>query len=175
MSSPRIRRHTEQCSKFNDTDFQLQSSYWDNLSKIWLTKRALKELNCRNKKSNECPPPYRRSRRPLTRSLLTKWAKDQQSTLEIPNSFSADDLEKVERFARQGGPDTSDLRGVFIAGCPYFTEMLIICTSIQNLAILLNTPRCYLQTIRPPQRTKTPLIQSRPRIQAPTLATLSRS
>jgi hypothetical protein len=174
MSDLHTRRYTEQRLQFNHTGSQPPSGYWDNLSKIWLTKRALKELNRRNNKPNEHSPPYRRNRRPFTRSLFAKWAKGQQSASEILYSYSEDDLKEVQRFARQGGPDTSNLRGVFIARCSCFTRMLMIRPRIQNLAILLNTLRCHLRTAYLPRRTKTLPIQQRPRIQALTLATSSK-
>ncbi len=112
-----IHQQPEQQLQLNRPDPQPPSSYWDNLSKIWLTKRALKELNPRNSKPEERPLPYRRIRRPLTRSLLAKRAKDQQSASEILNSFSRDDLEDLKQFAKRGGPNTSDLRGVLITRC----------------------------------------------------------
>ena len=146
MSDPHTHRHTEQHLRLNHTGSQPPLSYWDNLSKIWLTKRALKELNRRNKKPNKHSPPHRQNRRPLTRSLLAKWAEGQKSASEILHSCLENDLKEVKRFARQGGPDTSDLRGVFITRYLYFTRMLIIRSSIRNLTILLNTLRCHLQT-----------------------------
>ncbi|KAF2236504.1 hypothetical protein EV356DRAFT_512731 [Viridothelium virens] len=111
MSDLHILRCTERRSQLNHRDSQPPSSYWDKPSKIWLTKRALKELNRRNNKPNNGPPPYRRFRRPLTRSLLTKWTKGQQSISEILNKYSKDDFEELKRFSKLGGPDTSDLRG----------------------------------------------------------------
>ncbi|KAF2104144.1 hypothetical protein NA57DRAFT_70357 [Rhizodiscina lignyota] len=111
MSDPHMHQHTEQRPQLKYTDSQPPSSYWDNLSKIWLTKCALKELNRRNNKPNKHPPLYRQNRRPLTRSILAKWAKGQQSASEILSGYSRNDLIEVKRFARQGGPGTSDLRG----------------------------------------------------------------
>ncbi|KAL9115158.1 MAG: hypothetical protein Q9227_000952 [Pyrenula ochraceoflavens] len=111
MFATHIHRHTEQCLQLSHTDSQPPSEYWNSLSKIWLTKRALKELNRRNNKPNECPPPHRRTHQPLTRSLLAKRAKGQWSASKILKGFSKDDLEQIKRFSRLGGPDTSDLRG----------------------------------------------------------------
>ncbi|KAH6955694.1 hypothetical protein BKA56DRAFT_234345 [Ilyonectria sp. MPI-CAGE-AT-0026] len=62
--------------------------FWDNLSRVWLTPRALRELARRNKTpSPRCTAPEVYS-----------------TALEV---YSAD----VARFARHGGPDLLDLRG----------------------------------------------------------------
>ncbi|KAF2189960.1 hypothetical protein K469DRAFT_452169, partial [Zopfia rhizophila CBS 207.26] len=63
-------------------------AFWDNLSKIWLTKRALRELDQRNTQAAPSPPrsPHRRARRP-------------------PRI-----LKDIRLFARHGGPNLSDLR-----------------------------------------------------------------
>lgn len=57
--------------------------FYDRLPKIWLTRRALRELNYRN-----------RTRR-----------------IEIPTTHY-ETLPSLSRFARQGGPDLKDIRGV---------------------------------------------------------------
>ncbi|CRG92463.1 hypothetical protein PISL3812_09524 [Talaromyces islandicus] len=62
---------------------QLPAAFWDNLSEVWLTRNALRELDRRNQQS--------------TPSVLS------QAQPSIPLT--------LERFARQGGPDLSDLRG----------------------------------------------------------------
>lgn len=61
--------------------------FWDNLSKIKICRRALKEFDRRAKKTVVFPPPR---------------------TLDIKN----EQLAKLQRFARQGGPNLIDLRGV---------------------------------------------------------------
>jgi hypothetical protein len=70
------------------------SSFWDNLSKIWLTKDALRELDRRNTQSAPTPLhlPRRRANRPIT-----------------PNC-----LAELRQVVAQGLPDISDLRGVCI-------------------------------------------------------------
>lgn len=160
MSDSHIRQHSEQRSPLNCTGSHSQppSSYWGKLSKIWLTKRALKELNRRNIKSNEYSPPYRPFRRSLTRSLLAEWAKGQQSASDILDSYSEKDLEGLKQFSRVGGPDTSDLRGVFITRCSYPTRILIR-ASIQNLLILSIIPPCHRQTTHLLRRKKMLLIR----------------
>ncbi len=68
------------------------AAFWDNLSKIWLTKRALRELDRRNAQFTHSLPrsSHRETHRPVTRSFLTQ----------------------VKLSARDGGPDLSDLRTV---------------------------------------------------------------
>ena len=69
--------------------------YWDTLSKIWLTRGSLRELERRNKGAVPTIP----------------------SSSQISNSttlpvYSKQSWQQVKRFARQGGPDLTDLRGV---------------------------------------------------------------
>lgn len=61
--------------------------FWDNLSKITICRRALKEFDRRAKKPVVLPPP---------------------EALDI----KSEQLAKLQRFARQGGPNLIDLRGV---------------------------------------------------------------
>ncbi|KAF2241886.1 hypothetical protein BU26DRAFT_468666, partial [Trematosphaeria pertusa] len=65
--------------------------YYDSLSRIWLTKGALRELDRRNGQTHQSPlsPPASPS-----------------SLLELDNAHAA----ALRRFARNGGPDLSDLR-----------------------------------------------------------------
>jgi hypothetical protein len=67
----------------------LPPAYWDNLSKIWLTKRALRELDRRNGQFSERSLSLQTCR-PVTRNFLAT----------------------IGPLARDGGPDISDLRGV---------------------------------------------------------------
>ena len=64
-------------------DYSVSPTFWDNLSKVWLTKRALRELDRRNNK------------RPV-------------QTYPTPEICLTD----LARFARRGGPDLGHLRGV---------------------------------------------------------------
>ncbi|GBF64249.1 hypothetical protein TMEN_6938 [Trichophyton mentagrophytes] len=61
-------------------------AYWDTLSKIWLTKDALEELDRRNRAFSSTLAPH-----PLI-------------------SCKPESLSKIKRLSRQGGPDLSDLR-----------------------------------------------------------------
>ncbi|EED11587.1 hypothetical protein TSTA_107780 [Talaromyces stipitatus ATCC 10500] len=69
--------------------FLLPAAFWDNLSKVWLTHNALRELDRRNTQVPTKSLQPTRSSRPVT-----------------PNEVKA-----IQRFARQGGPDLSELRG----------------------------------------------------------------
>jgi hypothetical protein len=71
-------------------------AFWDSLSKVWLTRRALRELDRRNQlKSSACV------RAPAHKPVR-------------PSSNRKD----LQRFARLGGPELGDLRGVRL-NCPY--------------------------------------------------------
>ena len=63
------------------------SSFWDNLSRQWLTRRTLREFNRRTVCSTVPIPPYRTGKENI-------------------------DLAKLKRFARHGGPNLGDIRGV---------------------------------------------------------------
>ena len=63
------------------------SSYWDNLSKLWLTDDALQEFNRRTIRPTIPIPPHRTGKEDI-------------------------DPAKLKRFARHGGPSLSDIRGV---------------------------------------------------------------
>jgi hypothetical protein len=96
------------------------AAFWDNLSKIWLTRSALRELDRRNAQSAPNPPwsSYRRPHRPLTRRGLAEWKKlhqPTQSVIDFPSHNKPRRLKDIQLLARHGGPDLSDLRGVCIA------------------------------------------------------------
>lgn len=73
--------------------------YWDSLSKLWLTRRALRELNRRNKR------PASSARKIVIRSQNLG---GESATLKSCPP-------QLKRFARHGGPDLRDLRGVSLA------------------------------------------------------------
>ncbi|KAI4096025.1 MAG: hypothetical protein LQ344_001259 [Seirophora lacunosa] len=70
---------------------QTIASFWDNLSRLWLTRRALEELGRRIPE----PVSIERPDHPIIDKATKK-------------KFNLADL---QRFARHGGPDLSDLRG----------------------------------------------------------------
>jgi hypothetical protein len=101
------------------------AAFWDNLSKIWLTRRALEEFDRRNTRPilSAHRSPYRRSHKPVTRRAIAEWkAKEEnweptQPAVDFLTRCSARRLEEIQLLARHGGPDLSDLRGVRIARC----------------------------------------------------------
>jgi hypothetical protein len=124
LSSPRKRQRAEQRPSqhlpkkrkvsYPISGFQPPAAFWDNLSKIWLTKRALRELDRRNSQAHSL---YRRLHRPVTRLGLAEWKRTHQppqSAADFLCHCTSTCLKDIERFARHGGPDLSDLRGVRI-------------------------------------------------------------
>ncbi len=92
-------------------------AFWDNLSKVWLTKRALRELDRRNTQavSNLPHPLYRQAHRPIARKSLVESKRNRQFTQYNPDylrSHGPKILKDIKLFARHGGPDLSDLRDV---------------------------------------------------------------
>ena len=63
------------------------SSFWDNLSRQWLTRRALREFDRRTVWPTAPIPPYRTGKENI-------------------------DIGELKRFARHGGPTLGDIRGV---------------------------------------------------------------
>lgn len=87
--------------------------FWDNLSKFWLTKRAIREFDRRNSQ------PSLRARR-VTRNAVGQWREDPNNRHQtehiaaVLRSPSRNFLKNIKAFAKQGGPDLSDLKGVCI-------------------------------------------------------------
>jgi hypothetical protein len=104
------------------TGSQPTSAYWDNLSKIWLTKSALRELSRRNSQPVLSQPPSlsRRSRRPITRIYLAELRSRRviQPASDFLRHCEPEVSKEIKRFARHGGPDLSDLKGVSIRKHP---------------------------------------------------------
>ncbi|KAF2872951.1 hypothetical protein BDV95DRAFT_627773 [Massariosphaeria phaeospora] len=94
--------------------FQTPAAFWDNLSKVWLTKRALRELDRRNSQAPPNPPsPQQRARRPVTRNFLAESKRSHQAaqyTADYLCNCGPKILTDIKLFARHGGPDLSDLR-----------------------------------------------------------------
>jgi len=138
LSNPRKRRRAEEQSpqlngtlqpllkrgKLNRPHSKVRSrtpaAFYDNLSKVWLTKHALRELDRRNAQpapSSLCssrPRPYRR----FNRNALAELKRNRRCT-KFASDFlhlcPAECLKDIKRFASHGGPDISDLRSVCIA------------------------------------------------------------
>ena len=95
---------------------QIPPAFWDNLSKIDLTKRALKELDRRNTQAApDSRPPSSRPHQPATRRVLAELKKSCQPLIpavEYIHDCGVEDLKDIQHTARHGGLDLSDLRGV---------------------------------------------------------------
>ncbi|KAL2000506.1 hypothetical protein VTN02DRAFT_2974 [Thermoascus thermophilus] len=103
------------------------TGFWNNLSKVWLTTRALRELDRRHRHtqaaSRQQRPSYQElHRRPVvTRRALAEWNlkknnKDNRQPAQTAEEFlshccTTACLKDIKLFARHGGPDLSDLRG----------------------------------------------------------------
>lgn len=70
------------------------TAFWNSLSKVWLTPRALDELDRRNRQS--------------AGSVRTSITPDQIRETAALEHFSY----QIKRFAKHGGPDLCGLRGV---------------------------------------------------------------
>ena len=135
LFNPRKRQRSERRSlQLNDTsqslserqklsystsESRLPAAFWDNLSKLWLTKRTLRELDRRNTQLAPSPPrsSYRRPHRPVTRRALAELKKRRQLSQTATDFLchcAPRRLKDIKLFARHGGPDLSDLRGVCI-------------------------------------------------------------
>lgn len=75
------------------------TAYYNSLSKLWLTRRALQELDRRNKQRASLVRPT------VARDLGLGDESDQLENLST----------RLKRFARHGGPDLRDLREVSLA------------------------------------------------------------
>jgi hypothetical protein len=100
--------------------YQPPAAFWDNLSKTWLTKRALRELDRRNTRAAPNPPHslYQRVRRSVTRNFLAESKRNRQTAQDTANYLRCCNPRKVKDvklFARHGGPDLSGLRNVCAA------------------------------------------------------------
>ncbi|EEQ85131.2 uncharacterized protein BDCG_08400 [Blastomyces dermatitidis ER-3] len=84
------------------------SAYWDNLSKIWLTKDALDELDRRNSHLK----PLKNHHQPLTQQFHTELRKH-CNPFQFAPAFLRDCAacsKQIKRVSRLGGPDLTDLR-----------------------------------------------------------------
>lgn len=85
-----------------DKPANFSPKFYDNLSKIWLTPRALRELNRRNEER----PPSKSKSKPTAGFVKPRGAKlAALAKLGVP---------ELALFAAAGGPDLSDLKGVCI-------------------------------------------------------------
>jgi hypothetical protein len=79
-------------------------TFWDRLSEVKLTKRALVELN--RQSSDSSPPPTHIVQFHTRRLSLNEFARLKH--------FSPDEAARMKRLSRLGGPDLRDLTGVSV-------------------------------------------------------------
>lgn len=88
-------------------------AFWDNLSKVWLTKSAWWELDrrisCDARRSNLRGQGLGR---PITPDAVAAWSQQIRSAAEVLAGCSSEDLKGIKLSARHGGPDLRDLQGV---------------------------------------------------------------
>ncbi|WEW59006.1 hypothetical protein PRK78_004474 [Emydomyces testavorans] len=89
-------------------------AFWDSLSKIWLTKHALREFNRRNSLLHA---PCHQARSLTTQKFLVEQRNVRQciAAADLLRNSAPKCLKDVKRFARHGGPNLSDLVGVCAA------------------------------------------------------------
>ncbi|KAI9890984.1 MAG: hypothetical protein M1814_003485 [Vezdaea aestivalis] len=94
------------------------STFWDKLSKIWLTKSALREVARRNSCLARRPATIQQQKelhRTITRSIAAKYKRESSLAQEPASDFldrcSSSCLKDIRQFARHGGPNLQELRG----------------------------------------------------------------
>jgi hypothetical protein len=121
--NPRMRQQSDQqpVSKRQKVNYPRDSrataAFWDNLSTIWLTKNALRELDRRNAEAaasnhrrHSLQKPFSR---PVSRLDVAEWKANQlQPATEYLTGCTQKRAGEIRSLARHGGPDLSDLRGV---------------------------------------------------------------
>ena len=94
------------------------AEYWDNLSKIWLTESALDELKRRgtqNTRGAKCSQKPQSRKHSSCRTLAELRESDEeaiQPVAEYLRDSTQSRLRDIKLFARRGGPDLRNLRGV---------------------------------------------------------------
>ncbi|KAF2276697.1 uncharacterized protein EI97DRAFT_376289 [Westerdykella ornata] len=103
-SQPRLKKQRLSHSSGS----QPPAAFWDNLSKIWLTKQALRELDRRNNQAAPRPPCS-----PVTPNFAARRKKNCQNVQYAAHYLcfcKPRILKDIKSLARHGGPDLSDLR-----------------------------------------------------------------
>lgn len=103
--------------RVDSTASQPPSAFWDNLSEVHLTRTALRELHRRNSATSPDRTNLLKLRRPVTRSLA-RLDTSPQTPITANNytrQCSASTKNDLREFARRGGPDMTDERGVRIS------------------------------------------------------------
>lgn len=100
------------------SDLQQPAAFWDNLSEIPLTRRALRELNRRNAQAARATTTSWRIGRSATRRTVAERER-YHPPLKPATSFLADrghnTYSELKSFSRHGGPNLLNLRGVWLS------------------------------------------------------------
>ncbi|OJD16292.1 hypothetical protein AJ78_03543 [Emergomyces pasteurianus Ep9510] len=120
----RKRRHPDHPSKTSERPLKMQKishspTYWDNLSKIHLTRSAIKEVN-RRKGSSRQPrklnmPTTHQRPRPITRQFRAEQQEVDITSIRLPGFLrdcSLAHLKKITKFSRLRRPGLPDLRNM---------------------------------------------------------------
>ncbi|KAJ4524765.1 hypothetical protein HRR83_000393 [Exophiala dermatitidis] len=108
--------HAQKRQRHNYSDDSwFPPAFWDNLSRIDLTRAALRELDRRNNQvAPKFPSPNQRRCHPVTRGTLAR-SREKSFPTHSANVWLShcrkESVKELKRFARGGGPDLSDLRG----------------------------------------------------------------
>ena len=116
------------------------AAFYDNLSKIWLTKHALRELDRRNAQPTPSSPcqSRRQTHKPFTHYAPAELHDRSPSTQTAPDFLyhcTPRCLKDIKQLARHGGPDLWDVRGVCVTEYQLASELTIF-SSIQRLLAL---------------------------------------
>ncbi|KPM34284.1 hypothetical protein AK830_g12293 [Neonectria ditissima] len=84
-------------------------TYFDNLSRKFLTRTLLREFQRRTDESPSVPVPQHTGRR--TRLTVAKWKDSQRAAERSIQQCHQKNLKQIRIYARRGGPDLRDLRG----------------------------------------------------------------
>lgn len=115
-------------------------TFWDNLSRIWLTRDALEELDRRNSASISSGPP-RSKQRPVTR-LQKKERRPHQKHSSGAIYSSPATLNDIRRYSRGGGPDLSDLRNVCYLHYCELVDRILMCSLVSEPGTAFSPNEC---------------------------------
>lgn len=97
----------------------LPPEFWDRLSKLWLTRQALRELDRRN------------TQRAPSRREAARHTADYRRCRKLRIS------KDIKLFARHGGPDLSDLRNVCCKTLVSLCQMMTLSSALSLFTLLI--------------------------------------
>lgn len=125
-------------------------AYWDNLSKIWLTKETLQEFDRHSSPLTGILESGQRPYQPLTWQPQAALKHHCQTlAVESLNSCKPKNLKEIKRLSRRGGLDLSDLRNCNDSNM--LSPMLTPQLNSQILISLSSINEC--KKLRPPEAT----------------------